>query len=132
MLATTGLETQDHRHRHPRHASSSGKAGEGAAQKSKALSDHDKSKALPEPDTDDSDFKIAADAKKGASGRRRKLDLAARPSSQLVLSPSLYIVIYLLAYVSHRSVWMTHRQMNLRLQQALNRCAQYVTMHAGH
>jgi hypothetical protein len=108
------------------------KRGKGAAQKSKALSDHDKSKALAEPDTDDSDFKIAADAKKGASGRRRKLDLAARPSSQPVLSPSLYIVIYLLTYVPHRSVWMTHRQMNLRLQQALNRCAQYVTMHAGH
>ncbi len=84
------------------------KRWKGAVQKSKALSYHDKSKAIPEPDTDDSDFKIAADAKKGASGLRHKLDLAARPSSQPVLSPSLYIVIYLLAYVPHRRVWMTH------------------------
>ncbi len=88
------------------------------------VSDHDiqcldKSKALPESDTDD--FKIAADAKKGGSGRRRKLDLAARPSPQPVLSPSLYIVISLLTYVPHRHVWMTYSQLNLRLKQALNR-----------
>jgi hypothetical protein len=52
---------------------------------------------------------------------------AARPSSQQVLSPLLYNVISLLTYVPHMLVWMMCRPLNLCLQQALNKCTQYVT-----